>query len=86
MYLKRLDLVGFKSFGSHTSTEFSPGIVVGTVPYVDIRPGMRLRIETQTSQFLTPSSPLNGYVSSGRFEFFINSVPASNGTRVVTSW
>src|SRR5207237_1213566 len=37
-----------------------------------------------TSQFLTPSSPLNGYVSSGRFEFFINSVPASNGTRVVT--
>src|SRR5919201_1779360 len=28
LHLKRLDLVGFKSFGVHTSTEFQPGIVV----------------------------------------------------------
>jgi hypothetical protein len=62
----------------------SPGFAAGTVPYVDIRPGMQLRVETQSSQFLTPSSPLNGYVSSGRFPFLINSVPGPNGTRLVS--
>jgi hypothetical protein len=62
----------------------SPGFSGGTVPFVDIRPGMRLRLETQTSQFLTPSSPINGYVSTGRFEFFVNSIPTSSGGRVVT--
>ena len=32
MFLKRLELVGFKSFGARTSTEFLPGIVVVVGP------------------------------------------------------
>ena len=32
MYLRRLDLVGFKSFAAHTSTDFPPGIVVVVGP------------------------------------------------------
>jgi hypothetical protein len=62
---------------------FSPGFAAGTLPYVDLRPGMRLRIETQISQFLTPDSPVNGYIGSGTFYYQVNSVPAGNGTRVI---
>jgi chromosome segregation protein len=32
LHLRRLDLVGFKSFAAHTSTEFPPGIVVVVGP------------------------------------------------------
>jgi hypothetical protein len=59
---------------------FSPGFAANTAPYVDVRPGMRLRVETQSSQFLTPGSALNGYVNGGSSVFFVNSVPAANGT------
>lgn len=62
---------------------FSPGFAPGTLPYVDVRPGMRLRVETQISQFLTPDSTMNGYVGGGTFYYQVNSVPAGNGTRVV---
>jgi hypothetical protein len=62
----------------------SAGFAPGTLPYIDIRPGMRLRVETQASQYLTPTSPLNGYVGSGHFSYLIGSAPAGNGTRVVT--
>lgn len=63
----------------------SPGTSTGTVPYVDLRPGMRLRVETQASQFLTPGSPLNGYVGAGSFAYHVNSVAAPSGAgRVVT--
>jgi hypothetical protein len=62
----------------------SSGFAPGTLPYVDIRPGMRLRVETQASQYLTPTSPLNGYVGSGCFSYLIGSTPAGNGGRVVT--
>lgn len=62
----------------------SPGFAPGTLPYVDIRPGMRLRVETQASQYLTATSPLNGYVGSGNFSYLVGSAPGENGTRVVT--
>ena len=61
----------------------SPGFTPGTLPYVDLRPGMRLRVETQISQFLTPDSQVNGYVGSGTFYYQVTSVPAANGTRVI---
>jgi hypothetical protein len=61
----------------------SPGIGAGSVPYVDVRPGMRLRIETQQSQFVAPSSPLNAYVGNGELEFGVGSVPAVGGARNV---
>jgi hypothetical protein len=59
----------------------SPGLVAGTKPYVDVLPGMRLRVDTQASQFVSPGSKLNGYVGSGRFVFDVVSVPAG-GARV----
>ena len=62
----------------------SPGLAPKTTPCIDLRPGMQLRVETQTSQFLAPSSPLNGYVSSGRFNFVLNSMPSASGARLVT--
>lgn len=60
----------------------SSGFAMGTVPCVDVRPGMRLRVETQVSQYITAASPLNGYVGSGRFSFLVSSVPGG-GSRVV---
>ena len=60
---------------------FSPGLVAGTKPYVDVLPGMRLRVETQASQYISPGAKLNGYVGSGRFVFDVVSVPAG-GARV----
>lgn len=58
---------------------FSPGFSAGTKPYVDIRAGMRLLLETQVSQFLSPTSSMNGYISDGRFPLTIDSVATSNG-------
>jgi len=55
----------------------SPGFAAGTIPYVDIRPGMRLRVETSASQFIAPGSTLNGYIATGRFEYDVSSVPPS---------
>src|ERR671928_174794 len=54
----------------------SPGLVAGTKPYADVLPGMRLRVETQASQYISPGSKFNGYVGSGRFVFDVVSVPA----------
>ncbi|HYN84644.1 MAG TPA: hypothetical protein VER32_05280 [Pyrinomonadaceae bacterium] len=63
----------------------STGLAAQTIPYVDIRPGMRLRVETEASQFLTPGSRMNGYVGAGRFSYYVSSVPpASAGARNLT--
>lgn len=48
----------------------------GSAAYVDVRPGMQLRVETQSSQFVTPGSALNGYISSGLFPLIVGSTPA----------
>jgi hypothetical protein len=55
------------------------------IPYVDVLAGMRLRLETETSQFLSPSSTMNGYVAAGRSTYYVNTVPtaAGNGARVM---
>lgn len=60
----------------------SPGLVAGTAPYVDVRPGMQLRVETETSQYLSPSGAMNGYVAAGANRYFVNSVPVSGGRAV----
>jgi len=62
---------------------FSPGIAPGTHPYVDVRPGMQLRVESEASQFLAPSSTMNGYVTNGAVRYFVNTVPAGSGRAVV---
>jgi hypothetical protein len=62
---------------------FSSGFAAGTKPYVDIRPGMRLRVETQASQFLAAGSTLNGYIAGGQSIFRVQSVAPNGGPRVV---
>lgn len=62
----------------------SQGFAPGTRPYIDIRPGMRLRVETEISQYLAAGSSLNGYVGGGSSYFSVGSAPAANGKRVLT--
>jgi hypothetical protein len=51
----------------------SPGLYPGTIPYVDIRPGMRLRVDGAISQFVDPGAPQNGYVAGSRLTFPVGS-------------
>ncbi len=62
----------------------STGLQSGTTCYVNVQPGMQLRLETEASQYLSPSGTMNGYVSSGRFPYVISSLPAASGPRTVT--
>ncbi|MBI1766473.1 MAG: hypothetical protein HYR56_34130 [Acidobacteria bacterium] len=51
--------------------------------YVDLRPGMRMRVETEMKQFTAPGAPSNFYVGSGRFLYYISSIPNGSGPRQV---
>jgi hypothetical protein len=62
---------------------FSPGFAMGSAPYVDIRPGMQLRLEMQGSQFLSPGDSMNGYLSNGLLSYYMNTVPGPAGTRLL---
>jgi hypothetical protein len=57
------------------------GFVSGTTPSVNIVPGMQIRIDTESSQFISPGSAFNGYISSGSFTYNIASIPPSSGSR-----
>jgi len=59
---------------------FSPGTALGTTSYVDVRPGMRLRVDTEVRQFVTPSSPLNASIATGSLSIQVASSP-SGATR-----
>lgn len=61
----------------------SSGFQSGTTCYVNVQPGMQLRLETEASQYLTPSGTMNGYISSGRFPYGVSSIPAASGQRTV---
>lgn len=50
---------------------FNPGFGANNSPYIDLQPGMRLRVDFAANQFVGPSSPLNGLVGSGQFYFNI---------------
>lgn len=62
----------------------STGFQNGTTCYINVQPGMQLRLETESSQYLSPSGTMNGYISSGRFPYVISSMPAASGPRTVT--
>lgn len=62
----------------------STGLAAGTNAYVDLLPGMRLLLETSVSQFLSPSAPQNGYVSTSAVPINIGSVPGPDGRRLLT--
>jgi hypothetical protein len=62
----------------------SSGFYPNTIPYVDVRPGMRLRVDAEATQFVNPGAPQNGYVAGSRLAFSVGSMQASGGARVVT--
>ncbi len=53
--------------------------------YVDLMPGMRVRLAAQTSQLLPNAPPnlTNGYVSTGDTFFDVIGTPGANGTQVL---
>jgi phage tail protein X len=50
---------------------FNHGFSDDRNPYVDLHPGMRLRVESSVNQFVEPGSPLNGPVHAGQSLFHI---------------
>lgn len=61
---------------------FNPGF--GTAaPCVDLQPGMRLRIEFASSQFVSPSSPFNAYTGGSQASYSLVSVAGPNGRRLL---
>lgn len=61
-----------------------PGFADATFPYVDVQPGMQLRVEFEASQFLSPGGPTNGYVGAAQFRWAVQSAPAPGGGRMTT--
>jgi hypothetical protein len=59
---------------------FNPGFGANNSPYVDLQPGMRLRVDFAANQFVAPGSQLNGLVGSGQFYFNIG---RDNSQRIV---
>ncbi|HEU5103211.1 MAG TPA: hypothetical protein VFU22_29525 [Roseiflexaceae bacterium] len=59
---------------------FNPGFGADNSPYVDLQPGMRLRVDFAANQFVGPGSQLNGLVGSGQFYFNIG---RDNNQRIV---
>ncbi|MFL6137135.1 MAG: hypothetical protein ACJ74O_04965 [Frankiaceae bacterium] len=74
------------AFGETLALHYSlsTGLTGGTNAHVDLVPGMRLLLETSVSQFLSPSAPQNGYVSTAAVPLAIGSLPGPDGRRVVT--
>ena len=62
----------------------SPGLYPKTIPYVDVRPGMRLRVDTSASQFVNPGAPQNFYVAGPQVVFPVGSTGGGAGPRLVT--
>jgi|GEM_PF-3114652 len=62
---------------------FQPGLAAGTVPCVDVQPGMQLRVEFEASQFLSPGGASNGYLGAAQFRWNVQSAPVTGG-RVTT--
>lgn len=62
---------------------FNSGLTGSGAPSVNLTPGMRLRIEFESSQYLSPGSPFNSYISDGQFYYYVCSVPGSNNQRLL---
>lgn len=53
------------------SAGLNAGFGLNSSPFVDLLPGMRLRVDFAANQFVGPGSQLNGLVGSGQFYFYI---------------
>lgn len=60
-----LNLMSFYASG------FNDGFSTDKNPYVDLRPGMRLRVETASNQFVAPGSPFNVPTATGQIIYNI---------------
>jgi hypothetical protein len=58
----------------------SPGTYPKTLPYVDLRPGMRLRVDAAVSQFVNPGAQQNSYVAGSRLYYPIGSTGPVGGS------
>jgi len=54
---------------------FNKGIGSDSTPYVDLLPGMRLRLESSASQYIELGSKMNGPVASGQFFYTLGRNP-----------
>lgn len=64
---------------------FVGGLAGSSSPSVNLLPGMRLRVEFESSQFLSPGSQFNSYISGGQFYYYVCSVPGANNQRALAS-
>jgi hypothetical protein len=55
----------------------SAGMYQNTIPYVDVRPGMRLSVDGEISQFVNPGAPQNAYVAGPQVSFAAGSTGAA---------
>lgn len=62
---------------------FNSGLAGAGAPSINLTPGMRLRVDFEATQFISPSSPFNSYISNGQFYYYICSVPGSNNQRLL---
>ncbi|HET6209040.1 MAG TPA: hypothetical protein VFD94_01580 [Jatrophihabitans sp.] len=58
----------------------SPGTYPKTLPYIDIRPGMRLRVDSSVSQFVNPGAQQNSYVAGSRLYYPVGSTGPASGS------
>lgn len=64
---------------------FVAGLAGSGSPVVNLLPGMRLRVEFEASQYLSPGSQFNSYISSGQFYYYVCSVPGANNQRAIAT-
>jgi hypothetical protein len=57
-----------------------------TAPYVDVAPGMRLRIQAEASQFLSPGSPNNLYLPAGELCAEVGAAATGQGSGRIVSF
>ncbi|NER34088.1 MAG: hypothetical protein F6J93_08605 [Oscillatoria sp. SIO1A7] len=55
------------------------GIEGKSSPYIDLEPGMRLRVDFSANQFVSPSSQFNGLVPAGQYTYEINGHTGEDG-------
>lgn len=60
---------------------FNSGLAAGSNTSVNLTPGMRLRVEFEATQFVSPGSPFNSYISNGQLYYYVSSIPGANNQR-----
>jgi len=59
------------------------GISSAATPFVNLLPGMRLRVEFQGYEYTVPNSPLNGFIGTGRATYdIVEYLDPNNNTRL----